>query len=395
MAYQGNVPAEAYTTTVKDTFNGNGSTTAFTLSLPTVTNDIRVVVENVVQEPTAAYSVSGTTLTFTAAPPSGTNNVYVVHLGPAVQTVEPPSTIAGATVFASNVTVQGAFTSLGIDDNATSTAMTLDASGNLLVGTTDSNPTSSAVNVAGQSFSTTGGVRSTVASNPAATFNRKTDDGDIVLFRKDGTTVGSIGTANGYMELGSSDTGIRFYTPSDAVIPANPSTNSARDAAIDLGISSQRFKDLYLSGGVYLGGTVAANYLDDVETGTWTVALASSGTQPTYNFTSTSGGGASYIKVGRMVTIFFDRYVNITVAGTGNARITGLPFSSDLIIDYGGYSAVQFRASSAFGTSSYVTGYVDGNEILVEVENGASSSSANWTTGTNIRFSGTVTYRTA
>jgi hypothetical protein len=118
MAYQGNVPAEAYTTTVKDTFNGNGSTTAFTLSLPTVTNDIRVVVENVVQEPTAAYSVSGTTLTFTAAPPSGTGNVYVVHLGPAVQTVEPPSTIAGATVFASNVTVQGAFTSLGIDDNA-------------------------------------------------------------------------------------------------------------------------------------------------------------------------------------------------------------------------------------------------------------------------------------
>jgi hypothetical protein len=88
MAYQGNVPAEAYTTTVKDTFNGNGSTTAFTLSLPTVTNDIRVVVENVVQEPTAAYSVSGTTLTFTAAPPSGTGNVYVVHLGPAVQTVD-------------------------------------------------------------------------------------------------------------------------------------------------------------------------------------------------------------------------------------------------------------------------------------------------------------------
>jgi hypothetical protein len=106
MAYQGNVPAEAYTTTAKDTFNGNGSTTAFTLSLPTVTNDIRVVVENVVQEPTAAYSVSGTTLTFTAAPPSGTGNVYVVHLGPAVQTVEPPSTIAGATTFASTVSAQ-------------------------------------------------------------------------------------------------------------------------------------------------------------------------------------------------------------------------------------------------------------------------------------------------
>ena len=31
-----------------------------------------------------------------------------------------------------------------------------------------------------------------------------------------------------------------------------------------------RFKDLYLSGGVYLGGTGSANQLDDYEEGTWT-----------------------------------------------------------------------------------------------------------------------------
>jgi len=153
--------------------------------------------------------------------------------------------------------------------------------------------------------------------------------------------------------------------------------------------------DATLSGGVYLGGSGAANYLDDYEEGTWTVALASTGTQPTYNFTSTSGGGASYIKVGRMVTIFFDRYVNITVAGTGAAKITGLPFSSDLNTNNGGYSAVQFRGSSAFGTSSYVTGYVNGNEIVAEVGNGTSASGANWPTGTDIRFTGTVTYRTS
>jgi hypothetical protein len=76
MAYIGNIPAEAYTNTVKDSFNGNGSTTAFTLSRPTVTNDVRVVVENVIQDPTVAYSVSGTTLTFTSAPPAGTGNIY-------------------------------------------------------------------------------------------------------------------------------------------------------------------------------------------------------------------------------------------------------------------------------------------------------------------------------
>jgi len=55
MPYQGNTPIESYTPTVKDSFSGNGSTTAFTLSQPTVTNDVRVVVENVVQDPTVAY----------------------------------------------------------------------------------------------------------------------------------------------------------------------------------------------------------------------------------------------------------------------------------------------------------------------------------------------------
>jgi hypothetical protein len=135
MAYIGNVPAEAYTNTVKDSFNGTGSATAFTLSQPSVTNDVRVVVENVVQDPTVAYSVSGTTLTFTSAPVSGTDNIYVVHLGPAVMTTIPPAEISGATTFASSVTVQGAFTSLGIDDNAAATAVTIDASGNVGVGT--------------------------------------------------------------------------------------------------------------------------------------------------------------------------------------------------------------------------------------------------------------------
>jgi hypothetical protein len=199
MAYQGNVPAEAYTTTAKDTFNGNGSTTAFTLSLPTVTNDIRVVVENVVQEPTAAYSVSGTTLTFTAAPPSGTGNVYVVHLGPAVQTVEPPSTIAGATVFASNVTVQGAFTSLGIDDNATSTAMTIDSSENVLVNTAVTEPGASNTTT-GFSVLSGGGIRASSTYDTAA-FNRTGTDGVVVHIRKDGTTVGSIGAKDGIYGL--------------------------------------------------------------------------------------------------------------------------------------------------------------------------------------------------
>jgi trimeric autotransporter adhesin len=198
MAYQGNVPAEAYTTTAKDTFNGNGSTTAFTLSLPTVTNDIRVVVENVVQEPTAAYSVSGTTLTFTAAPPSGTGNVYVVHLGPAVQTVEPPSTIAGATVFASNVTVQG---------NLTVDGGTIKLDGDYPVGTGNV-----ALGDAALDSLTTGGYNTAVGSG-ALTSNttgiENTANGFQALSYN---TTGDNNTANGYRTLFYNTTGTQNTT---------------------------------------------------------------------------------------------------------------------------------------------------------------------------------------
>jgi hypothetical protein len=65
-------------------FNGNASTTAFTLTRQVVSpTDIDVYVENVKQEPTIAYSVSGYTLNFTEAPPTGTNNIYVIYRGSA------------------------------------------------------------------------------------------------------------------------------------------------------------------------------------------------------------------------------------------------------------------------------------------------------------------------
>jgi hypothetical protein len=125
-------------------------------------------------------------------------------------------------------------------------AMRIDSSGNLLVGTTNANPTSSGVNDPGVELSNTGGVRSTVASNPAATFNRKTDDGHVVLFRKDGTTVGSIGTSGGYTHFISGTGGIRPIDNTQ-LRPVN-SDGSASDNTMDLGTSGIRFKDLYLSG---------------------------------------------------------------------------------------------------------------------------------------------------
>jgi len=73
-------------------FNGDGSTTDFTLDVaPGNVLDIEVFVGNVRQDPNSAYTLSGTTLSFTGAPPSGTNNIYVVHQAKSVGTIDVPA----------------------------------------------------------------------------------------------------------------------------------------------------------------------------------------------------------------------------------------------------------------------------------------------------------------
>jgi len=95
MAYVGQEPNGSFTTNVsKDSFDGDGSTTAFTLTEGASTNTVDVFVENVRQEPTEAYSVDGTTLTFTAAPPTGTGNIYVVNKSPVRLQAAHPSGLA-------------------------------------------------------------------------------------------------------------------------------------------------------------------------------------------------------------------------------------------------------------------------------------------------------------
>lgn len=73
------------------------------------------------------------------------------------------------------------------------------------------------------------------------------------------------------------------------------------------------------AGGVYLGGTGSANYLDDYEEGTWTPVV-------------TDGSGSVsisgyYRKIGDIVWVQINGYnTNYSAVGTGNLQITGFPF---------------------------------------------------------------------
>ena len=120
MAYIGNIPAESFISFEKQVFTIVNSQTAYTLSHSVVNeNDIRLVVNNVVQEPGAgkAYTASGTTLTLSAALVNGTATMYCVFLGRAIQTVNPPNASVGSDQTAPTIiTGQTAETSIATDD---------------------------------------------------------------------------------------------------------------------------------------------------------------------------------------------------------------------------------------------------------------------------------------
>jgi hypothetical protein len=152
--------------------------------------------------------------------------------------------VTGNQTNSGNLTVSGAFTSQGIDDNATSTALTLDSSGNLLVGTTDTTPFN---NNAGTSadfgfvVNKGGGYTSLASYNTTPLYiNRTSSDGDIVSFRKNGTTVGSIESFAG--------TYIIIRSGGD-VLYIDDNVQAYSDNTWDMGGPSNRWDDVYATNG--------------------------------------------------------------------------------------------------------------------------------------------------
>jgi hypothetical protein len=283
MAYIGNPVQQALTKVTSQSFNGTGSQTVFTLNRAVNTGEeLEVFVNNVQQEPGVgkSYTATGTTLTFDAAPASGTGNIYVIYRGIAEVTRrlehDPNAALAATT---------GTF----------SDGITVDKNG------------------------------ATVA-----TFDRATSDGSIVDFQKSGVTVGSIAstTRGGATDIfiGSGDTGIYFTQALDAVAPSNQ--GSDRDAAIDLGRSANRFKDLYLSGGVVFGatgGAVTSKTLDDYEEGTWAPTFTAQASNPTVSYDTQVG---NYQKIGNTVYFSIHMGTGSVSGGSGDLYISGFPFAS-------------------------------------------------------------------
>jgi len=118
----------------------------------------------------------------------------------------------------------------------------IDTSGNFLVG-----KSSSSFNTVGVEIQPTR-ILATRSGGQALQVNRKGSDGAIISLHRDGTEIGSIQGRSGDLLIGTADVGLRFDDNAQAYIPFNVTTSAGRDAAIDLGHATVRYKDLYLSG---------------------------------------------------------------------------------------------------------------------------------------------------
>mgnify|MGYP003624646883 CR=1 FL=1 len=258
--------------------------------------------------------------------------------------------------------------------------MRIDSSGNLLVGKTST------------SFGTTGSRISngfaeiTNASDGALTLNRTGSDGYIARFFKSGTSVGSIGVSSDGASFGNATQHVAMH--SGKLFPASP-THSALDNTIDLGYSGGRYKNLYLSGGVYLGGTGSANKLDDYEEGTFTPSILNGWgiLNPTY---STNSG--FYTKVGNIVHVAF----RITLSGgstnANGLRLNGLPFTVGATTNVGTNLSGWFATASSNAENVFLG--LEANDVhpLFYYKNANGTSTFLGTdagTGFSMTFSGT------
>jgi hypothetical protein len=209
----------------------------------------------------------------------------------------------------------------GIVDGSNGTAITIDQNQNVMVGTTDTAPGAGDTN---EGFSINSSrVFVSRASDYSLSLNRTTDNGPIAIFRKDGSTIGSIGVESGdnfIIEASATDhAGLLLWGSGGSGRVTSRLNGSEANGTVDLGRGVSRWKDLYLSGGVYLGGTGAANKLDEYEETTWT---------PTQSGVTLSVSIASAIRVGNLVTLAC-RLSFPANTDSSNVAIGGLPFTYD------------------------------------------------------------------
>jgi hypothetical protein len=141
--------------------------------------------------------------------------------------------------------------------SAASEKLRIDNSGRVLIGTTSTTPGFGNTN--GHAFHVGDASHISRNSGTPLIVNRGTNNGDILNFRIAGTSVGNIGSVDGDFNIypnASGHKGLRF---GNGYIAPTTNSTSVEDGTTDLGLSSQRFKRLYVSDGITDSGQAGSN----------------------------------------------------------------------------------------------------------------------------------------
>jgi hypothetical protein len=226
-----------------------------------------------------------------------------------------------------------------------------------------------------------GGTTSIDAQNGAITIQASNNTAILNLFSNDtsissGNILGSIGFAGNdttsntptklaYITAVASGTHAAGDNPTDLVFGTTDDGTATVTEIMRLGGggTTPYLRMASGSGGIQFNGdTAAANALNDYEEGTWTPVLAGSSTAGTGTYTTRVG---TYTKVGRLVTITV-MMAWTAHTGTGNMRVTGLPFTSLNTANAEYYSVPVFVNMTMPASTTPIVG-VGANSTLVAV----------------------------
>ena len=208
-------------------------------------------------------------------------------------------------------------TPLAFGTNGTERAR-LDTSGNLLVGTTSSANTTDGVRITSGGYIT---IAQDAASVPTLFLNKITNDGQYIQFQKDGSEVGSIGTASSELLIGSTTGNDAFLKFGYGAISPSTSAGSNSDNYIDLGKATSRFKDLYLSGtatATTLAGTLSTAAQPNITSLGTLTSFRSTGIDDNADATAITIDSSENVGIGNAVASSMDAGANNLVVGTGS-----------------------------------------------------------------------------
>jgi hypothetical protein len=354
MAYIGNSPANIGNYQVVDdissTFNGVLTSFALTASSlainPAKSGQLLVSINGVLQEPddtgTEGFKVSGSNIVFSSAPATG-STFWAVWQGQAVDIGTPSDNTVGNAQVADDALsgnkIDGGtisnFTSTGIDDNATSTQVTI----------TDTNV----------AF----GADTSCINMAVAEDIRHAGDGNTYLSFEADTLACYIGGTN-TLQLTSG----QMMSPT----------------GITLG-----------NGTTY----AAANTLDDYETGTWSPQVFYQNSTDQANATNTTQTGV-YTKIGRLVILEFRLIWTAGSAVNDNIGVKNLPFPGGTVDTYaaaGIARAINQNTIHDFQIHRPSSG--SSTAIFDEIDDGDTDNLGNeWGTGSGKEVRASLTYYT-